>query len=188
METLKTNSSTLHAQCSLIPRCQVVTNASLQQMLDEIKLGMILICCWLGCLSTGYSPSSPWPRELLPQSWASWEGKHVQQQMLYHHFRIQPLPLHPLFFSLPLNLLPFSPPLLSSLTFPLSSCLSCPPSFPLQQGKVEAALSDYAKVCELDPGNTEALRRQAMHKFEQGCVHAWPYICSFTVWLCSHAH
>lgn len=93
-----------------------------------------------------------------------------------------PFPSPPLF--LPLILLPFSPPFLSSLTFPLSSFLSCPPSFPLQQGKVEAALSDYAKVCELDPGNTEALSRQAMHKFEQGYVHAWPYIrCD-----CAHMH
>ena len=38
----------------------------------------------------------------------------------------------------------------------------------LQRGELESALSDYAKVSELQPSNMEAITRQAMHKFKKG--------------------
>ena len=38
----------------------------------------------------------------------------------------------------------------------------------LQRGEVVSALSDYAKVTELQPRNKEAISRQAMHKFKRG--------------------
>ena len=40
----------------------------------------------------------------------------------------------------------------------------------MQRGEIESALTDYAKVTELQPSNMEAISRQAMHKFKKGYV------------------
>ena len=50
---------------------------------------------------------------------------------------------------------------------------------------MESALSDYCRVCELDPTNTEAISRQAHHKFNKKSVthnkldHAWTIVRRF---------
>ena len=36
-----------------------------------------------------------------------------------------------------------------------------------QRGEVESALTDYARVNELQPSNVVAITRQAMHKFNK---------------------